>query len=480
MEMRRTCHICLSAFVLCLLFFAATVKAQSFNTYTIKNGRMYVQLSKPVTESSLDSFIVQFDLSDLDLKSFLKSNKADSLHHYGWKIEINNEVGLIISKAIEPFTGLLKNNDKLFFKDRQNPLFPSVNNGLTFGVNRFRNKEPFLVRDSVVRFFLRNHLQAKRVMLAGSFNNWKPDQLSMQKTDSGWIYDIALGAGKWWYKFIVNGNWIVDRDNLVAENDGQGNINSVFFRPNTTFVLPGYTGAEKVFLAGSFNNWKGDGLPMKKTSQGWELPLYIAEGTHTYKFVVDGRWVADPNNPVTVPDGISGTNTVIRNGKPYLFRLNGFTDAKEVVLLGSFNQWRDFEWRMKKTDKGWELPFTLGPGNHEYKFKVDGKLIRDPENPIASTSRGSSFLILHPNYTFRLQNFPEAKAVFLAGDFNQWNPDAFAMEKMGEDWIFPVHLSVGKHLYKYIVDGKWLTDPGNKLWEQNEYGTGNSVLWVEN
>lgn len=478
--MRRTSHICLPALFLCvLLLVAAFTEAQPLNTYTIKNGRMYVQLSKPITESSLDSFIVQFDLADLDLKTFLKSNKADSLQLHGWKVEINNEVGLVISKPIEPFGELDKLHEKLFYKDRSNPLFPAVNNGLAFGVNRFRNKQPFSVRDSVVRFFLRNHLQAGDVRLAGSFNNWEPDQLAMQKTDSGWIYDVVLGAGKWWYKFIVDGHWMVDRDNLVAENDGQGNINSVYFRPNKTFVLPGYTEASKVYVAGSFNNWKPDALPMRKTLSGWELSLYIAEGTHTYKFVVDGKWMPDPNNPETVPDGTGGWNTVLRNGAPFLFRLKGYTDAKEVMLLGSFNQWRNFEWHMQKTTTGWELPFTLGPGNHEYKYSVDGTLIPDPTNPVTSSQTGSSFLILHPNYTFRLQGFAEAKTVYLTGNFNRWNPGAFAMQRIGDTWIFPVHLSVGKHLYKFIVDGKWITDPNNKLWEQNEYGTGNSVLWIE-
>jgi 1,4-alpha-glucan branching enzyme len=316
-------------------------------------------------------------------------------------------------------------------------------------------------------------------MLAGSFNNWVPDQLAMQKTDSGWIFDVTLGAGKWWYKFIVDGNWIVDRDNLLAENDGQGNVNSVFFRPNKTFVLPGYTTANKVFLAGSFNAWKPDGLPMNKTPWGWELPLYIAEGTHTYKYVVDGKWMPEPDNPETVPDGTGGWNTVLRHGKPYLFQLKGYTDAKEVMLLGSFNQWRNFEWPMQKTATGWQLPFTLGPGNHEYKFRVDGQLIPDPSNPVTSSETGSSYLILHPNYTFRLHGFEQAKQVYLAGEFNRWNPAVFAMEKKGDAWIFPVHLSVGKHLYKFIVDGKWIIDPENKLWEQNEYGTGNSVLWIE-
>jgi hypothetical protein len=481
MEVRRVCCNRLLYLLLCalLLLAAAGAKAQPVMAYTVKQGRMYIQLPKSVNESALDSFVLQFDLAELDLKSFLKSNNSKSLLHLGWKVEANNEVGLIISKAMEPFTGLGKQVERFFFKEKPLPLFPSVNNGLLYGFNSFRNKHPFVVRDSTVRFFLRNHQEARRVMLAGSFNNWVPDQLAMQKTDSGWIYDVRLGPGKFWYKFIVNGNWIVDRDNLLSENDGLGNINSVFFRPNFVFKIAGIPEAKKVYLAGSFNGWRRDGLPMRKTGKGWELPLYLAEGTHTYKFVADGRWYQDPVNTEAVSDGAGGYNSVVRLGKAYRFLLSGFTDAKEVMLVGSFNQWRDFEWRMKKTGSGWELPFTLGPGNYGYRFKVDGKFITDPENKLSSATTGTSYLIIHPNHTFHLDGFSGAKEVYLAGDFNQWDPRSFAMKKKGNGWTLPVHLSVGKHLYKFIVDGKWIIDPANKLWEQNEYGTGNSVIWVE-
>jgi hypothetical protein len=54
------------------------------------------------------------------------------------------------------------------------------------------------------------------------------------------------------------------------------------------------------------------------------------------------------------------------------------------------------------------------------------------------------------------------------------------MVKQGSKWIFPVFLHKGKHTYKFIVDGKWILDPVNKLYEQNEFGTYNTVLWIEN
>lgn len=53
------------------------------------------------------------------------------------------------------------------------------------------------------------------------------------------------------------------------------------------------------------------------------------------------------------------------------------------------------------------------------------------------------------------------------------------MVKEGSRWIFPIYLEPGKHTYTFIIDGKWILDPANKLYEGNEYGTNNSVLWVE-
>ena len=464
---------------LALLLFTVNLSAQPVKSYIIKKGRMYIQLPKDLRPSTLDSFVSQYDLGDLDLHTFLRTNNTDSLLKLGWKIDVNHETAFIISKAFEPFNGLANRADKILFSGKGMPLFPVVNNGIVYGVNKFRNKASFSVKDSIVLFFLRGNTGASKVMLAGSFNNWVPNQLAMQRTDSGWIAEVKLRPGKYWYKFIADGNWMIDRDNSLSENDGTGNTNSVYFKANTVFTLRGFTTAKKVFVAGSFNEWQRDKLLMTKTTTGWELPLYLAEGTHTYKFVADGKWYADDMNKEKLPDGHGEFNSVLRIGKPYLFKLAGFNNARQVVLAGSFNRWKDDELFMTKTATGWELPYTLGPGNYEYKFKADGKWITDPANTLSAGANGNSYLIIEPNYTFRLKNFKEAKKVFLAGDFNGWNPTAYAMKKEGDDWVFPVHLSVGKHLYKYLVDDKWIVDPGNKLWEQNEYNTGNSIVWIE-
>ncbi|MBL7702143.1 MAG: hypothetical protein JNM14_07830 [Ferruginibacter sp.] len=480
MEM-RCCNKCIlkrvaAVFVLLFILTVQPLLAQvPVKSYSVKNGRMIIALGKGLNKDSLKNFITQYELADLDLPAFIKTGSADSLNKLGWKVDINNGELFVISKALFSLDNVNDPGDKIIFthKEEMDILPPYSGNQVHFGFNRFKNKAAFSVSDSVVRFFLRGNTNAGVVNLAGSFNNWDPAALRMTKTDSGWIADVNLGVGKHWYKFIIDGDWKVDKDNIHVENDGMGNDNSVYYKTNHLFKLDGYTNAKKVFLAGSFNEWKERDLLMQRTSSGWMLPVYLSEGTHIYRFIADGNWFIDPANPDKLPNEFNDFNSVLRIGNPYIFKLDGFLDAQKVVLLGSFNNWQDDELFMVKTATGWELPYTLGSGNYEYKMKIDGRFT---ENAV---TKGNNILIIDPNFTFRLKGYENAKKVFIAGDFNSWNPNSFAMSREGDEWIFRLHLNRGKHRYKFIVDGEWILDPANKLWEQNEHNTGNSILWFE-
>jgi hypothetical protein len=452
-------------------------------TYTIKNGKMVIILGKDTKESALDSFITKFELNDLDLKNLVRTRSTDSLRKLGWDCVFDNNLGYLISKPLLGNKNINYGNpeNKIMLTEKSNfaERFPVVSSRIKAGYNRFRNKHPFATKDSFVTFYLRGNLDAERVSLAGSFNDWMPEKWFMKKTDSGWIYPVKLSPGKYWYKFLINGDWTIDKDNPNTENDGWGNDNSVYFKPNTLIKLNGFTNAKKVVLSGSFNEWRPNELPMTKTATGWEFPIYLADGTHTYRFVIDGQWRIDPDNPDRYPNEWGEYNSVIRIGKPYIFKLDGYIDAQQVVLSGSFNKWRRDELYMKKTANGWELPYTLGPGNYEYKFIIDNKLEARPGNVnVKNGGEGNLYFVIEPNYTFRLKGFPNAKRVYVSGTFNNWSPNTFAMTRMDDSWVFAANLPPGKHLYKFVVDGKWILDPANKLWEQNEFGNGNSVLWL--
>jgi len=55
--------------------------------------------------------------------------------------------------------------------------------------------------------------------------------------------------------------------------------------------------------------------------------------------------------------------------------------AKQVMLLGDFNNWDPEAHPMKDTGNGvWEKKMKLAPNQYEYKFLVDGEWKEDPGN----------------------------------------------------------------------------------------------------
>jgi 1,4-alpha-glucan branching enzyme len=67
---------------------------------------------------------------------------------------------------------------------------------------------------------------AKKVYLAGSFNNWKPISMSKQKSGQ-FIRIMKLSAGTYEYKFIIDGVWRHDCDHGNPVLNSLGSLNSV-------------------------------------------------------------------------------------------------------------------------------------------------------------------------------------------------------------------------------------------------------------
>ncbi len=74
---------------------------------------------------------------------------------------------------------------------------------------------------------------------------------------------------------------------------------------------------------------------------------------------------------------------------------------------------------------------------------------------------------------------PDARAAFLAGSFNDWNPTATPMIPCGEvRWVKELSLSPGGYEYLFVVDGRWTVDPKEQDYVPNPFGGCNSVLGV--
>ena len=78
----------------------------------------------------------------------------------------------------------------------------------------------------------------------------------------------------------------------------------------------------------------------------------------------------------------NGDVTVLCNANPEEYRilLQGFDDALNIVLLGSFNDWNTTIDPMQKMESGWEIKKRLPDGHIEFKFMVDGKWYPDGGN----------------------------------------------------------------------------------------------------
>ncbi|HVP58134.1 MAG TPA: AAA family ATPase [bacterium] len=71
-------------------------------------------------------------------------------------------------------------------------------------------------------------------------------------------------------------------------------------------------GAASVGLAGDFNDW-GEPIRMNDDDEDgiWVAIASLDPGVYQYKFVIDGQWKSDPENPVSVDDSHSGTNSIV-------------------------------------------------------------------------------------------------------------------------------------------------------------------------
>lgn len=75
---------------------------------------------------------------------------------------------------------------------------------------------------------------------------------------------------------------------------------------------------------------------------------------------------------------------------------------------------------------------------------------------------------------------PEAKEVFIAGEFNNWKLDEESrMTKENNCWIKKISLSPGAYRYRFVLDGVWTEDPNNQKREKNPFGEEDSLLEIK-
>ncbi len=74
--------------------------------------------------------------------------------------------------------------------------------------------------------------------------------------------------------------------------------------------------ANEVYLAGEFNGWHTQGLPMIKGENGlWNAAMELPTGRYEYKLFVDGVWMEDRSCEVEVE---MGPVTVVPESEPVI------------------------------------------------------------------------------------------------------------------------------------------------------------------
>ena len=88
----------------------------------------------------------------------------------------------------------------------------------------------------------------------------------------------------------------VPRDIKMEEEDKKAWRFMDDFWFDVTFIYRRHD-AKSVFLTGDFCGWRADVHAMQPCEEGFSVTLPLSEGFYSYKFFVDGEWVADEHNP---------------------------------------------------------------------------------------------------------------------------------------------------------------------------------------
>jgi len=209
----------------------------------------------------------------------------------------------------------------LFFVGVRRCYLYSANGGGESHKNFFNNEVAYLViesgtsREMPLGVFFGQLFRTEKVGVVFSRTQ---EGISLEDKDENGNKKIVIKARK---DFSGTSAFVVS---LIQSSDGQViakrtvlvkvvKIPSVTFRYKADKLLRG-----KIFVAGDFNSWNSTATPLEgpdKNGYYVSRPVKITssfESEYKYKFVVDGKWLPDPENPDSSPDGFGGYNSILK------------------------------------------------------------------------------------------------------------------------------------------------------------------------
>ena len=214
--------------------------------------------------------------------------------------------------------------------------------------------------------------------------------------------------------------------------------------------------AGSVHLAGSFNGWNATATPMVRDDEGyWRVTMDLGAGKHEYKFVVDGAWITDFENPDLASDGYGGMNSIVeiagggdivsKGGGPE--RVSNTALSPKVYIGGRYltraltrrDVEGDSRWRMQRPSQNVDFNFkvTISDIVRGYtRLRIDSDLeIQQPNN--ISAVLDEAHINVSPE-AFHLRGYYNEEAIG-TGD-----PLAFYGDADLPGTIFDDHLDIGK------------------------------------
>lgn len=123
--------------------------------------------------------------------------------------------------------------------------------------------------------------------------------------------DLFDGQGRlskaWDGRRRISGQLFVNKEFVMVNVQGDV-VDFVFFRPD----------AQRVFLAGDFNDWREDELVMARAIDGhWTARMRLPAGEFKFRYCADGAWYTD-YAAFGVEPGRFGLDSVVRVAPPAL------------------------------------------------------------------------------------------------------------------------------------------------------------------
>jgi hypothetical protein len=133
----------------------------------------------------------------------------------------------LFHKSKATFTDEVEGTPVIFNRDDEGKIvsLTFTYEGESYTARRVELLPPSLKGNTTFR--LKGHDDASVVVLTGTFNEWNQSQLLFGREGNEWVCRIDLDPGVYRYKFIVDGDWLLDPSNPDTAEDEAGNINNV-------------------------------------------------------------------------------------------------------------------------------------------------------------------------------------------------------------------------------------------------------------